>query len=311
MLLTALSLSLALAASQDQAVQDQGTQLPEVVVEARRLDIEVVREEATRFVEEVADPPRGGQIARWNSRVCVGLANMRDPFGQLIVDRIASHALDLGVDVGEPGCRPNVMIVATSDGRATADHLVESAGRSFRPTDGGSNPSRARLEAFRTSDAPVRWWPIALPVDRETGDLAMRPRGGMGRGDGGGVPDAPVININAGSRLTSDIRYDLQGVIIVVDMTRTGAVSLAGLADYVAMVTLAQIDPDADLAGTDTILNVFNDADQSQSLSEWDRSYLRAVYSGQANRASASQRENEVIQGVVDSQMTNAVSPGP
>ncbi len=287
------------ASSVPQAV-DQSTAVPDVQVNGERIDREAIEERAAAFVEEVADPPFGAQLARWNTPICVGVSNMRSPYGQLLIDRVGQHAADLGLEVGEAGCKPNVVIVATPDGRATASHLVEEAGLSFRPTDGGSNPSRAALRAFQTSDAPVRWWNVALPVG-EQGETASRPRGGMGTG--GGPPDAPVVVVHAGSRLTSSIRTDMTWVIIVIDFNRTGGLPLGSLADYVSMVALAQIDPDADLSGYDTILNAFSDPSQAHSLSDWDLGYLQSIYSGQANRANARQRRNEVVRTLVQNQI--------
>lgn len=306
----ALLLSLALStpvAAQTVPPSDQDAVVPDVVVDGQRLTRREVEAAATEFVDQIAAPPYGAQIARWNTPICVGISNMRAPYGQLIVDQISSHAADLGLDIGEPGCKPNVVIVATRDGRATANHLVDEAELSFRPTDGASKPSREALRAFRTSDAPVRWWNVALPMMADTGDPAYRPRGGMGTGNG--PPDAPFVNVYAGSRLSSDVRYDMTYVMVVVDLSRTGSVSMSALADYVSMVALAQIDPNADITGFDSILNVFTDPGQAQDLSSWDRSYLASLYSGQANRFTARQRQGEVVGGLVDQQMT-ATTPG-
>ncbi len=306
MLVTTIFLSLALSISiTDQVVPEpsQDTVLPEVVVHGRKLDRRQVEAAADEFVEQVAAPSFNAQIARWNTPMCVSVVNMRSPYGQMVVDRVSSQAAGLGLEVGEPGCTPNVVIVATEDGRATADHLVEQARGSFLPTDGGATPSREALRAFRTSDAPVRWWNVALPVMADSGAGAYRPRGGMGAGLGGPIPDAPYVRVRAGSRLSSDIRYDMTYVIVVVDLSRTGSVSMSALANYISMVALAQIDPNADITGFDSILNIFTDHGRAQDLSSWDRNYLESLYSGQANRFTARQRQGEVVGGLVDRQL--------
>lgn len=282
----ALFSALALSATGQAAPQDQTYRAPDVIIDGRPLE-----EAATAFVDEVADPPGHAHLSRWNTPICVSMANMRAPYGQLFVDRVSAHAAELGVDVSRPGCTPNVVIVATQNGRATADHLVEHAGLSFRPTDGPTNPSRAALETFRTSDAPVRWWNIGMPVSRDSGMAALRSRGGV----------FPVVNVYAGSRLTSSIRYDMQAVIVVVDLSRTAGVSMSALADYVSMVALAQIDPETDVRGYDTILNAFEDPAHAEGLSDWDRSYLEALYSGEANRFNRRQQRSELIGSLVQS----------
>lgn len=286
-MLASLFSALALSSTAQATPQDapgQAYQVPDIIIDGRRLE-----EVATEFVDEVADPPGHTHISRWNSAMCISMVNMRAPYGQLFVDRVASHATELDVDIGAPGCTPNVVIVATQNGRATAEHLVEEAGLSFRPTDGPTNPSRAALRTFRTSDAPVRWWNVGMPVSRDSGEPAFRPRGGP----------APTVNVYAGSRLTSSIRYDMQAVIVVVDLSRTGGLSMSALADYVSMVALAQINPETDVRGVDTILNAFENPATTQGLSDWDQSYLEALYSGEANRFNRRQQRSELIGSLV------------
>ncbi len=214
---------------------------------------------------------------------------MQPRFAQFVIDRIARTALDVGVDVGGAGCRPNVVIVATDDGAATADRLVRGAGFGFRPTISGSNLGQAALQQFRTSDAPVRWWHVTLPVMADTGQLANALRG-----------DAPpTVVIRRGSRLVSDVRYDLALAIVVIDMSKTGEVPMGLLADYSAMVVLSQIDPSADTRQQATILNLFNEAGVD-GFSDWDRDYLSALYSADTDRAKASQQRRSIVSALAD-----------
>jgi len=59
------------------------------------------------------------------------------------------------------------------------------------------------------------------------------------------------------------------------------ALSIGQLADYVAMVSLARIDPRADLATTSTILRLFapSGSDTAPSgLTDWDQAFLKGLY---------------------------------
>lgn len=260
------------------------TELGDVIVEARRLE-----DQARAFLDEVNAPPPGTRTARWNAELCISVSNMQPRFAQFVIDRIARTALDVGVDVGGPGCRPNVVIVATDDGAATADRLVRGAGFGFRPTISGSNLGQAALQQFRTSDAPVRWWHVTLPVMADTGQLANALRG-----------DAPpTVVIRRGSRLVSDVRYDLALAIVVIDMSKTGEVPMGLLADYSAMVVLSQIDPSADTRQQATILNLFNEAGVD-GFSDWDRDYMSALYSADTDRAKASQQRRSIVSALAD-----------
>jgi hypothetical protein len=248
---------------------EAATPLEDVIVEPRALET-MVRE----FVGEVGAPAGRRGLARWHDRLCVGVVNVRPELGQAIADRVSEVGLQLGLDIGEPGCRANVFIVFTDDGAALANAMVEESRRAFRLGVGGLDRGDGALEAFRTSGAPVRWWQISLPVNADTGQRAVRLPGDAG---------APMLNIFAASRLSTQIRDDLKKAMIVVDIDRISEVNLAQLADYLAFVTLAQIDPEAETAAYDTVLNLFDAPAGVEGLTEWDVSYLTSLYEVQGS----------------------------
>jgi hypothetical protein len=255
------------------------TELSDVVVEARRL-----REVVQNFVGEVAAPAGNRGPARWNGPVCIGVVNLRGGVAQYIVDRTSDVARELGLDAGEPGCRPNVLIIAAADGRAVADALVDTRRNVMRPGGSGMTRSLRQLDKFRTSDAPIRWWHVSAPVDSETGQLATRLPG----------EDAPVTNVSRASRVRTDIRDDLLRAIIVVDMEKAAGISVAQLADYCALVALSQVDPEAEVGSYDTVLNVFVDP-TTPDLTTWDMDYLKALYGVEQNSVGASARGAEIV----------------
>ena len=56
-------------------------------------------------------------------------------------------------------------------------------------------------------------------------------------------------------------------------------VTLEQLADYIAFVALAQVDPEADLSRFESILNLFQPGGlDTTGLSPWDRAYLDGLY---------------------------------
>ena len=252
-------------------------QLGDVVVEGRRL-----RSVVQNFVGEVAAPATGDRgPARWNGPVCIGVVNLRAEVAQYIVDRASDVARELGLEAGEPGCAANVLIIAAADGQAVADGIVEERRRAFVPGGSGMTRTLSALEDFRTSDAPVRWWHVSAPVDSESGELATRLPG----------RDAPQIAVSRASRIRTDIRDDLFKAIIVVDIGKVDSISLTQLADYCTLN--AQVDPKADVASFETILNVFIDP-ETTGLTGWDRDYLAALYGIEQNRL-GSARGGEIV----------------
>lgn len=254
--------------------QDPPTELGDVVVDGRSL-----RDRVEAFVDEVAAPPRRRGIARWRSRVCIGVVNLQTAQAQGLIDRISSVADEYGVRLGEPGCRPNVVLIFADDGRAMAGALVEADRRAFYLGVGGLDRGKAALERFRQSDAPVRWWHVSMPVVGATGARAIRMPGDSGPIY---VPGEGLVN---NGRPITDM---LNKVIVIVDAGKLEQVAGDQLADYLAMVSLAQVDPEGDTSAYDTILNIFDAPAAPGRLTAWDRGYLEALYDSWPQRLEGS-----------------------
>lgn len=274
------------------AGQQEATNLGEIDVTARRL-----KDEVQSFIGEVAAPPQGRQLARWDRSICVGVANMNARYAQVMVDRISRIAIEIGLEVEEPGCKPDIMIVAAADAGDLAKALVRDDPSSFRPARASTDMGSAALERFQTTDAPVRWWHVSLPVSADTGDLAIRLDG----------EDPPTIAVRDASRLRANIRDDLARVIVILDVSKIGRIGFGALSDYVAMVSLAQIEPDARTSSYDTVLNLFADnADRSAGLTQWDKDYLKSLYTARRDRARSSQQTQDILRGMTGERRTRS-----
>ncbi|MDP3378000.1 MAG: hypothetical protein Q8S53_06515 [Brevundimonas sp.] len=244
-----------------------------------------LREQVETFVDDVTAPATGWGPARWDERwgICVGVVNLRRDAAQTMADRISEVALDLNLTVGEPGCSPNVLIIATDDAPALATAMVERSPNAFRPRYSGAARPASQLEIFQTRDSPVRWWHVSMPIIRDTGRPAVR-LPGMG---------PPMIN-SWGSRLTTPITSRLLRAYVIIDIDQAEGLSFRQLADYVAMVTFAQIDPDAEISGFPTILNVFDNPNIAFGLTDWDQDYLEALYGSEMNQRHPSHQTGAV-----------------
>ena len=304
-LVLGLVLAAGSAAAQDapaQAPRPQTTgQLDDVVVEGRQLEAMV-----RSFVTEVSQPANNRGLARWNRPICVGAVNLRNDVGQYVIDRISDVARELEVEAGEPGCRPNILIVAADDGAALASAIVEDRPRNFDLRHNGTDAGTRAFREFRTGDQPVRWWQISMPIDSETGGRAVRLPGDIDPATG--QPAAPYILSHSASRLRTQIRDDMVRSIIV-DVERLGGADIVQLADYLALVALAQIDASASTAEFPTILNLFADpASAPTGLTEWDRSYLNALYQHDQLRVNRNSQVRAVAEAVTRDRRERAVA---
>jgi hypothetical protein len=245
----------------------------EVVVRGQRMsEVEFDLQAYVRtFVDQITSLPPGRGYARWYRDVCIGVHNVQASAGQYIADRISLLAAQVGLEPGEPGCRPDVMIIFTTDGDTTASYIVENMPRLLRPADGlaGMSLGLEDLAEFTETDKPVRWWHVSMPVDARTGKRAMR----MSQDE-----LAPVVNVAGPSRIHNGTRDDMYYILIVVDATQLRGKTWQQLGDYLAVVSLAQIDPHADLSAFDSILNLFENPLAYSGLTDWDLSYMRALY---------------------------------
>lgn len=270
----------------------QSQSIDEVIVRGRRMseiDLEL-RKFVLEFVDKVAAPAAGRGYARWNRRVCVGVHNLQKDAAQYLVDRISLQAADVGLEPGEPGCQPDVIIIFTTDAQMLAGYLVKHRKRLFLPLMGigGTAPNRAALDRFATEDRAVRWWAVSMPVAATTGQSAL---GDASTGNG-----SPVVNVEGPSRIHSGTRDDLQRVIVIVDGSKLHGTTWQQIADYLAVVSLAQIDPETDPAAFDSILNLFTNPAAYSGLTDWDRSYIRALYAYDPERTPFIQKMDLVNQ---------------
>jgi hypothetical protein len=260
-----------------QSQTEPATQLEEVVVNGRPL-----ADATVDFVARVVATPRARGAATWNGTVCLGTGNLRRPTAEALIERISMIAEGVGLTLGRPGCQPRVFIVFAEDADAVARDLVEARGDRFRIGVSGSDRGDSAVQAFVTSDRPVRWWQASVPVNAENGQVVARLPGqppfepaGLERPSDFGPQG---VNTFA-SRLRSPLRDDLAQVVMIVDIDQVAGVDFGQLADYLAMVALAQIDPDVDVGPYNSILSLFDDPETAPTgLTDWDQAFLAGLY---------------------------------
>jgi len=310
-MLTSLLISAMLAAGQDaappapqqtpapavaaQSAPQPEAQLEDIIVEGLRL-----QEASKAFVESVGAAPRGTSLATWTRTVCVGVTGLPTNHAQYLIDRVSALALELGLEVGEPGCKPNVIVLAAEDGRATAEALVQRSSMGFRPTAGGSSLGRDALRDFRSEEAPLRWWHVALPFSVDTGELATSLRS----------EDPISVASRGGSRLAAPIRHDLAWVVVVIDLKKAQGKRFPALVDEIAFVSMAQVNPDPEeVEGKNTILNLFHPDASVEALTEWDMDYLKALYAARPDRPNPGMQEREIARGLASQRRTAQDAP--
>lgn len=274
------------APSAPSAPPDDGTTVEGVVVTARPTP---EKEAIAAFVDSLSLETAGGRLGRWDRKICSGVLGFQPAYAQAMNDRIARTALSVGLEVGEPGCKADIIVIGTPDSDKLTRDLVKDYPNAFAKYEGELRRSRKHLKAFVDSDAPVRWW----HVTRRT------------MADGQKYDAGASVPVRGIGRLRATTREDFDRVIIVLDVKRIGTVRFGALADYVAMVGLAQIDPETDTAGVSSLLNLFSDravgATPPQTLTEWDQAYLRGLYEARRDGNNSAAQERDMVRSIGDS----------
>jgi hypothetical protein len=262
-----------LVASSGAAAQEAAPAASEEVVVTGQRTEEVIR----AFVDEVSvEMGSANQLARWDRRICPGVAGLRGRYAQFLIDRMAQRAFDVGLDVGDPGCRANMLIIVTLDPDAMAQDLLDDHpdALGYFSERGQNTLGRTALRGFVESDAPVRWWHVSRTATEGFDEIGETSDG------------SPPVNftLGNGSRLSRSTHQNFGAAFIIVDARRLAEINsdFGALADYLAMVALAQVDADANTAGLSTILNLFSDETSARELTDWDIAYLRGLYSAEA-----------------------------
>lgn len=279
----------------------------EIIVRGRRMsEIDSnLRIEIDKFVTQVAAPAPERGYARWHRDVCVSVQNLERTAAQYLVDRISRLAADVGLMPGEPGCNPAVVIAFSTDGKQTARQLIAERPGVLRPTaEGGMQRGLEAMQAFAESDKAVRWWHVSVPVDARFGNPAVRM---PGEELSPGLDRLHWVTVEGPSRIHSGLRDDLAYAIIIVDSQKLQGkgTTWEQLGDYLAFLALAQVDLSADPSAFDSILNLFSNPKAYSGLTDWDRSYIRALYRFDQERDPRMQRN-----GLVDAMAHGAGDAG-
>lgn len=275
------------------ASQDS-VRLEDLTVTGRPLDRMI-----NSFISEVAAPNSGRTLARWRQGLCFDAVNMPIEDAADLVDRVSTVARDVGLRIRDEGCAPNVIVILTSEPDRFTQNMIGLQPRAFRVPASGMDRGSGALRAFMSSDRPIRWWQIVVPVDNESGVLASRVSGEPPQGGGGNaMTSAPILSVFAASRLTTQIVNDIYKSYVIIDSNQVKNVSPQQLADYIAMVALAQINPDADTSRYASILNLFDGNMAPAGLTEWDRAYLKGLYKTQRTQQNLASSRMEIAASI-------------
>ena len=230
-----------------------------------------VRKAVSTFVTNIMRAD-GGDVARWRDHrnsICPWAKGVAPAQIDFIKSRIGEIATAAGVKVNpDPKCTPNLLVFLTDTPKELMTALKERSPKLFS----GATPRD--IDDFLQSTDPVRVWRSSVFTNAD-GSTA----GSMTNSAGKEVR----VNRLKDSHIAATVAEDIAAVIVIVDTSKTGTATFGQLADYIAMISLAHVDPGAELGTAPTILQLFAATGQQppRKLTEWDQAFLKALYEGE------------------------------
>ena len=278
------------------APKSTGSRLQEVTVSARRADL---APKVSAFVNQITNYDRDDSmgLARWLVPVCPLISGLPGQDGEFVLGRVSEIARKAGVPLAGEKCRPNLYILINAN-PVELLRAMEQRNRLFTFADAPSG----LIDRFIATPRPVRVWyhtqvetPEGLPLTgfyfpqlgkQNHGDVfssnnstaqSPDPNTNTPGGADSGLQANPWAN---SSHIILNFIWGIHRAIVVVDQKRLPGVTRGQLADYVAMVALAQLKPDLNLGDAPTILTLFSRTPQAASagMTGWDEAFLKSLY---------------------------------
>lgn len=283
-----LPLTLALAAATPTAEPAE----PPITVTGRRIDEAEARREAAAFVRAVGIAAGDTPVARWIDPVCPKVAGLSAEHAAIVAEAVRDRARSIGAKVARRGCRANVVVAFTADGRGFARSALEES------TVLAASLEPAKVDELRENAAPVRWW-YTHEVRGRDGDRvsSVLPPWTAGEANGGGSvlpvnPDTTVLVQPGSSVVSTQVVRALTSATVVVDVGLATGAPLDAVAAYAAFVALAETRPAEPPRGS--ILSLFAGDPAPGDWTAADRTFMTALYALPLDRQARQQRSRLV-----------------
>jgi hypothetical protein len=267
--------------------------LDQITVQAQR---ETLRKQVDQFFHSaMLKPPFDESLLRWEDAVCPMVVGMIRPAGEFVLRRLSELARESGVPLAKENCKhPNLFLIVAANPEAFLKLWWRHQPRMYN-TGYGIYPVRRFIEKSR----PIRVWynvgAINTSNEKISGLLAASVDAGLG------TVDYPIVRepSSGGSyHLKFPVERNIGSAIVVIDPAQVAQLNIGQFSDYIAMISFAEINQDANLSANSTILNLFAtlNATVPLEITRWDKALLRALYtSDHGARVQTSQMETRAI----------------
>ncbi|QIK95893.1 hypothetical protein G7076_04900 [Sphingomonas sp. HDW15A] len=258
------------------------------------------KKEITQALKRMIARTDGGQLARYEKRVCPRVISLPNDWAQRMVRMIRAEIAATNARIGAKGCDVNALVMFVDRPR---DLLVGLNAR--EPSFFGMNPRT--FDIFTAVERPAYSWQL-VETYGSRGQI-LRQLGSLTYQDPttGAIITTPLQSgtkaafDDTGSRLKSGARDEIELSFVVIDRDLSEGKTLRQLADFATLHLLLDVRPNAGTADGDSILSLFEKRTgwvPPRRMSRFDRAALRGFYSQRYNNRSATQQLENIAAAI-------------
>ena len=252
--------------SRDAGAEPPAAQLDTVTVTGLKRE-QIFKERINDYVSSVMVRSHTESLARWQGPICPYVTGAAPDQNEYIRSQIIQVAKDAGAIPATPDCATNLVVVLSADPEQllrdwwSREHRLFSKDRGVRGAERFIQEGEAIRAWYNTCSVSPEW--VKSGANKNT---------------------LPCNTGSLGTRLSWEAVRSIYSVIVVVDLARIESLKVGQVADYVAMIGLAQVKRGPQLEKLPTILRLFAAADTARprELSSWDKTFLRSLYGTQS-----------------------------
>lgn len=188
-----------------------------------------------------------GSLPRWIHKVCVRVSGLPEQDDRFIMQRIAEIGRDAGIRLGNEACKPNLVVIVTSQPKEMLTRMAKQDAWSWF----GYRGRPYLLDQFIATPRPVRVW----------------------------------YNLSAGESIGAVVMLADPQRMKSVSLTQFA--DYVAMAGFVQVKPLAQLTPAIQVGAVPTILRLFDESanDAPAGLTDMDKALLTSLYANARPRA--------------------------
>jgi hypothetical protein len=235
--------------------------------------------QSLNFVTSHGAPAHLGQLARWAVPICPIAVGLSPEMNALVAERVKRLSFAVGTpQARRPGrCKPNVEILFTDKPQELLDLVAK------RRNDLLGFHYVSQLRAVSRIGQPIEARYLTQTV-AGAGNNSLDAPGATGRASSLDVEFSHEPGGCAGSAFTECLSSQIVNVLVIADANALAGRNIRPVAEYIAMISLAQFKMAKGCDAAHTLLDMFNPGCAGHPAAETpaavDIAYLKALYGG-------------------------------